>query len=40
MEILKKISYKVQAGDIIELNIPEPKETGIKAQEYTIRHCV
>lgn len=29
----KKISYKVQAGDIIELNIPEPKETGIKAQE-------
>ena len=29
----KKISYKVQAGDIIEINIPEPKETGIKAQE-------
>ena len=29
----RKISYKVQAGDIIELNIPEPKETGIKAQE-------
>ena len=29
----KKISYKVQCGDIIELNIPEPKETGIRAQE-------
>lgn len=29
----KKISYKVQSGDIIEINIPEPKETGIKAQE-------
>ena len=28
----KKISYKVQAGDIIEVNISEPKETGIKAQ--------
>lgn len=30
---VKKISYKVQAGDIIEVNISEPKETGIKAQE-------
>ena len=29
---VKKISYKVQAGDIIEVNISEPKETGIKAQ--------
>ena len=32
----KKISYKVQKGDIIELNIPEPKETGIKAQDIPI----
>ena len=29
---VKKISYKVQVGDIIEVNISEPKETGIKAQ--------
>ena len=32
----KKISYKVQKGDIIELNILEPKEIGIKAQDIPI----
>ena len=29
----KKISYKVQSGDVIELHIPMPKEIGLKAQE-------
>ena len=28
----KKISYKVQIGDVIQLNVPEAKEIGIKAQ--------
>lgn len=28
----KKLSYKVQIGDVIEINIPEPKETDIRAQ--------
>ncbi len=32
----KKISYKVQVGDIIDLNLPEPKEAGIEAQEIPI----
>ena len=32
----KKISYKVQVGDIIDLNLPEAKETGIEAQEIPI----
>ena len=29
----KKISYKVQKGDVIELNVPEAKEIKLKAQE-------
>lgn len=29
----KKISYKVQTGDNIEINIPEAKETDIKAED-------
>ena len=29
----KKISYKVQIGDSIEINIPEAKETDIKAED-------
>lgn len=29
----KKISYKVQIGDNIEINIPEAKETDIKAED-------
>ena len=28
----KKISYKVQIGEVIQLNVPEAKEIGIKAQ--------
>lgn len=28
----RKISYKIQNGDIIELNIPEAQEIGLKAQ--------
>lgn len=29
----RKISYKVQVGEVIELDIPEAKETGIKAED-------
>lgn len=29
----KKISYRVQKGDVIELNVPEAKEIKLKAQE-------
>lgn len=29
---IKKISYKVQLGDILEINIPKPRETDIKAE--------
>ena len=29
----RKISYKVQIGDNISINIPDPKETKIKAEE-------
>ena len=29
----RKISYKVQLGEVIELDIPEAKETGIKAED-------
>mgnify|MGYP005791588441 CR=1 FL=1 len=32
----KKISYKVQIGDVIEVNIPEPKEIGVKAENIPI----
>lgn len=29
---INKISYKVQLGDILEINIPKPRETDIKAE--------
>lgn len=29
----RKISYKVQVGEVIELDIPEAKETGVKAED-------
>ena len=32
----KKISYKVQTGDNIEINIPEAKETSIKAENIPV----
>ena len=32
----KKISYKVQMGDNIEINIPEAKETSIKAENIPV----
>lgn len=32
----KKISYKVQIGDNIEINIPEAKETSIKAENIPV----
>ena len=32
----KKISYKVQTGDIIKINIPKVKETNIKPQDIPI----
>lgn len=32
----KKISYKVQIGEVIQLNVPEAKEIGIKAQNIPI----
>lgn len=32
----KKISYKVQVGDIIEINIPKPQETTIKPENIPI----
>lgn len=32
----KKTSYKVQTGDVIEVNIPEVKETNIKPEEIPI----
>ena len=32
----KKISYKVQIGDVIQIHIPEPKKTDIKAQNIPI----
>ena len=32
----KKISYKVQVGDIIEMNIPKPQETNIKPENIPI----
>ena len=32
----KKISYKLQIGDIIEINIPEAKEIDLKAQDIPI----
>lgn len=32
----KKISYKLQIGDIIEINIPEAKEINLKAQNIPI----
>lgn len=33
----KKISYKVQIGDNIEINIPEAKETDIKAEDIPLK---
>ncbi len=33
----KKISYKVQIGDSIEINIPEAKETDIKAEDIPLK---
>lgn len=33
---IKKISYKLQIGDIIEINIPEAKEINLKAQNIPI----
>ena len=33
----KKMAYKVQIGDVIEINIPAPKETGIKAQNIPLK---
>ena len=33
---VKKISYKIQIGDAIEINIPKPKEKNIKAQNIPI----
>lgn len=33
---VKKISYKIQIGDTIEINIPKPKEKNIKAQNIPI----
>ena len=35
-EKVKKISYKIQIGDTIEINIPKPKEKNIKAQNIPI----
>lgn len=32
----KKISYKVQVGDIIDINIPKPQETTIKPENIPI----
>lgn len=32
----KKLSYKVQIGDSIEINIPEAKETHLKAQNIPV----
>ena len=33
----KKMAYKVQIGDVIEINIPAPKETDIKAQNIPLK---
>lgn len=33
----KKLSYKVKIGDVIEINIPEAKETDIKAQNIPLK---
>lgn len=32
----KKISYKVQKGDIVEVNIPKPKEINLKAEKIPV----
>ncbi len=34
--LIKKNSYKVKCGDVIRIDIPEVKETGIKAQDIPI----
>ena len=33
---VKKISYKVQIGDIIDVNIPKPKEINLKAENIPV----
>ena len=33
----KKISYKVQIGDVIQIHIPEPKKTDIKHRIYQLK---
>ncbi|MBQ3408081.1 MAG: RluA family pseudouridine synthase [Clostridia bacterium] len=33
---IKKNSYKVKAGDVIKIDIPEPKESGLVAQDIPI----
>ena len=35
-EKVKKISYKVQIGDIIDVNIPKPKEINLKAENIPV----
>ena len=35
-DVIKKSSYKVKKGDVIKIEIPEPKESKIEAQDIPI----
>ena len=35
-DVIKKSSYKVKKGDVIKIEVPEPKESKIEAQDIPI----